>query len=339
MRVRVKDILRQSDGKYLLVDIMMMVILALNLLLILFDLIFSSALFQGIFQKYTPRFYEFYDTTVHQDFLAIDLWFVTIFVIELVVRWIIAVKNQKYHKWFFYPFIHWYDVLGCIPLGSFRFLRVLRVIGLTVRLHKFGVIDITATYPYRKFIKYLNIITEEFSDRVVIHVLSGVQEEIKEGTPVLDRILNEVIQPRRDELVDWISYNIQEATSVAYATHVDQLQDYINQKIVAAIDNNPELKIISKIPIVGNIVTNNLEKTVCDMVDSVVDECFQDLASPRNKEVVSNVTHLVLDSFLSKEEDNQMDIPVKDIVLQALELVKEHVRIQQWKVQQELIRG
>jgi hypothetical protein len=224
-------------------------------------------------------------------------------------------------------------------LGSFRFLRVLRVIGLTIRLHKFGVIDLTKTYPYRKFIKYMNIITEEISDSVVIHVLSGVQKEIKAGTPVLDQILNDLIQPRKEELVNWISYNIQEATSIAYNAHIDQLQDYINQKIVIAIDNNPELKIISKIPIVGNVVTNNLENTVCDMVDSVVDECFQDLASPRNRVVVSDVTQLVLDSFISKDEENQLNYLVKDTVLEALELIKDHVRIQQWKVREELMKN
>jgi hypothetical protein len=108
---------------------------------------------------------------------------------------------------------------------------------------------------------------------------------------------------------------------------------------VIAIDNNPELKIISKIPIVGNVVTNNLENTVCDMVDSVVDECFQDLASPRNRVVVSDVTQLVLDSFISKDEENQLNYLVKDTVLEALELIKDHVRIQQWKVREELMKN
>lgn len=339
MRVRIKDILSKTEGKYLFVDFIMMIILALNLGLILFELLFSSELVKGILQNYTPGFFEFYNTNIHQDFLAIDLWFVAIFVVELVVRWIIAIKNKKYHRWFFYPFLHWYDVLGCIPLGSFRFLRVLRVIGLTMRLQKFGVIDLTKTYPYRKFIKYLNILTEEVSDRVVLHVLSGVQREINEGTPVLDKILHDLILPQRAILVEWISRNIQEATSVAYDAHIEELQDYINQKIVTAIENNPELKIVSKIPIVGGVVTNNLGNTICDTVDSVVDECFQDLASPGNKEVVNDVAHLVLDSVISKEEEHsQLNDVIRDIVVEALELIKDQVRIQQWKVQEELLK-
>ncbi len=338
MRVKIRDILSKTDGKYLFVDIVMMVLLAINLFLILFDLTFSSDLVKQLFRQYTPDFYQFYNTNIHQDFLTIDLWFVTIFIVELVIRWIIAIKNHKYHRWFFYPFLHWYDVLGCIPLGSLRFLRALRIIGLTIRLHKFGVIDLTKTYPYRKLMKYLNILTEEVSDRVVLHVLTGVQKEIKGGTPVMDRIVSELVMPQRSVLVDWISENIQEATAAAYESHVDQLHDYISQKIAAAIDKNPELKIIARIPIVGNVVTNNLENTVCDLVESVVDECLTDLASPRNKEVVDDVTNLILDSFTSTHEESPLDSLVKNIVLESLEMVKEHVRIQQWKVQEELIK-
>jgi hypothetical protein len=257
-----------------------------------------------------------------------------------VIRWIIAVKNQKYYRWFFYPFVHWYDVLGCIPIGSFRFFRILRIIGLTIRLHKLGFVDLTKTYLYHKAIKYLNILTEEISDRVVLHVLSGLQREIEQGTPVLEQIVHDLVIPKRSELADWLSYKLQQATSTAYHDHIEDLQYYINQKITTAIGNNRELKVISKIPVVGGLVTDNLERTVCDMVESVVDECFQDLASPKNKEVVDDVANLVLDSFVNpdRERDTEMNQTVRDVALDSLELIKEQVRIQQWKVREEFIK-
>ena len=338
MRFKFRDVLSKEDGKYLFVDIIMMALLAINLLLILFDFSFTSSLFKGFFEKYTPGFYQFYDTHIHQDFLAIDLWFVSIFLVELLIRWIIAVKNQKYHRWFFYPFIHWYDVLGCIPLGSFRFLRVLRVIGLTVRLHKLGVIDLTATYPFKKLMKYLGILTEEISDAVVIHVLTGLQDEIKDGSPVLDKIFDELVQPHREDLVEWMSYHLQQATSEAYHQHIDELQDYLNQKITSAINQNRELKTISLIPVVGNVVTNNLEHAVTDVVNRIVDDCFQDLASPKNREVVSDVAHLVIDTFESEGSEWALNLTVKNIVVDAMEMIKDQVKVQQWKVREELLK-
>lgn len=338
MPIRIKDLLSKTDGKYLFVDIIMMALLAVNLFLILFDSIFASNLFKDLFQRFTPDFYHLYDTYVHQDFLAIDLRFVAIFVTELVIRWIIAVKNRKYHRWFFYPFIHWYDVLGCIPLGYFRFFRVLRVIGLIVRLQKLGAIDLTQTYLYSKFTKYLGILTEEVSDRVVLHVLNGIQEEIKGGTPVLDKIVNGLILPQRHELVVWLSHNLQEATTTAYHQHIDELRAYLSDKIASAIEQNRELKNLSKIPVFGNMVTNNLEHTVTDMINTVVDECFQDLASPRNREVVSDVAHLVMDTFVDEERDRRLNSMVKEITLESLELIKDQVRIQQWKIREEFLK-
>lgn len=336
MSTRIKEILSKREGKFLFVDLIMMAILAINLFLILFDLTFSSSLIQGLFERYTPGFYRFYDTYIHQDFLIIDIWFVTIFMTELVIRWIIAVRNNTYHKWFFYPFIHWYDVLGCIPLGSFRFLRVLRIIGLTIRLQKLGVIDLTQTYIYSKLIKYLNIFTEEVSDRVVLHVLSGVQDEIKNGSPVLNQIIKDVVQPQKAVLVEWLSFRLQLVASEAYQRNIDDLEAYLGEKIEAAIENNPELQNISRIPLVGKAVTNNLGKTVTEMVNHVVDESLQDLASPQNSEVIDDITHLVLDTFLSEEEtDIKLDGLVRDIVIESLELVKDQVRVQQWKVQEQ----
>ncbi len=72
------------------------------------------------------------------------------------------------------------------------------------------------------------------------------------------------------------------------------------------------------------------------MVNHVVDESLQDLASPQNSEVIDDITHLVLDTFLSEEEtDIKLDGLVRDIVIESLELVKDQVRVQQWKVQEQ----
>ncbi|MEZ5021997.1 MAG: hypothetical protein R2728_01825 [Chitinophagales bacterium] len=84
------------------------------------------------------------------QFLYYDLVFVGIFVLELSVRWTIAIFRNTYAKWFFYPFIHWYDVLGCIPLSSFRALRLLRVFSMFYRLNRLGIIDMRSTYILSK---------------------------------------------------------------------------------------------------------------------------------------------------------------------------------------------
>ena len=125
--------------------------------------------------------------------------------------------------------------------------------------------------------------------------------------------------------------------SEAYLEYIDDIGNYFDDKISSAINNNPELKNISRIPIIGNVVTNNLEKTVNDMVGHVLDESLQDLASPENKAVIDDIAHLILDTFIKEEGANGLDGLVNEIILDSLELVKDQVKIQQWKIRDELL--
>ena len=75
MRLKIKEILSERERKDLIVDLIMMAVLTANLLLILFEFTFSSLWVQGVFERFTPGFYEFYNIHIHQDFLVIDIWF------------------------------------------------------------------------------------------------------------------------------------------------------------------------------------------------------------------------------------------------------------------------
>ena len=114
-------------------DIGILILVLINLTFILFNFLFSAELVQGFLKTYLNAFYIFYNTYIFSNFALIDLVFVGIFITDIVVRWAIAIYLNTYHRWFFYPFIHWYDVLGCIP--SFRSFRVLRLFAVLYKLH------------------------------------------------------------------------------------------------------------------------------------------------------------------------------------------------------------
>ncbi len=157
------------------IDLLMIALVILNLGLILFDWLFQVPPVQGFLADMTPAFHAFYRDTIHSNFLFYDLCFVAVYLTEFVIRWIVAIARSTYHRWFFYPFAHWYDLLGCIPVGSFRWLRILRVVGLVMRLQRMGIIDLSQTWLGQTILKYYGIVVEEVSDRVVINVLSGAQ--------------------------------------------------------------------------------------------------------------------------------------------------------------------
>ena len=330
--MRLKNIFKKGETKIIILDLLMMFLLIINLNLILFDWLFASVFIQNILKEYVPGFFNWYNQKIHLNFILVDMGFVTIFIIELSIRWIIAIKNKTYHSWFFFPFIHWYDILGCIPVGSFRFLRILRVISIILRLQRLQIIDISKSYVYGKFIKYVNIVTEELSDRVVIHVLDEFQDEIKKGNPVTDRIITEVIIPQKTALVNWLSQKIQRISSDAHSAYNEDIRAYVNKLIEEAVDQNREISDIERIPVLGSIIASNLEKVISDIVFSVVNNMIQDLASTNNKIIVEDLADLTFDSFLTEEGDRELNRIAKDAVLQAIDLLKEQVQVQQWKL-------
>lgn len=313
------------------VDVLMVLLVIVNLLFIIFDWHFGFAFFRKIVESLSPGFYALYSERVHPNFLLYDAIFVSVFITELLMRWAFAIKRKTHDKWFFYPFIHWYDVLGCIPLGAFRWLRILRVISMTIRLHKMGVISLTDTYLYRLGAKWVKIFTEEISDRVVIRILTGIQREIRLDSPVTNRMITEIIKPHQDTLTVWLSHRIKKVTEHNYALYKDDIKNYVKGVIREAIGQNREVNELASIPLIGNQIKAALERSISDVTFNVVNGMIYDLASDRNNKFIEEVTSIVFESMLLQEEDKELNRVTKEVLTSALDIVKQHVELRQWK--------
>lgn len=202
---RIRD---RQETTLLIVDVAMLVLLLINLGWLIFDWLFAARWFAGLIDQLSPAFHDWYATRVAPDFWRYDLVFVAIFLTEFMVRWMIAVRRERYLRWYFYPFLHWYELLGCIPLVGFRALRFLRVFSMLFRLNRLGVINLQNTAVGRFVRTYYDVFVEEISDRVVLNVLDGVQAELGSGQPLTHRIVDQVILARRHELVEQIGLQI-----------------------------------------------------------------------------------------------------------------------------------
>jgi hypothetical protein len=320
------------------IDILMMLLLLMNLSLIIFDALFTINFVGETLQKYTPDFFVYYYEQIHLNFHTIDLYFVSAFLIEFMVSWVLAVIQRTYYKWFFYPFIHWYDLIGCIPVGSLRFLRVLRVFSILIRLQNLKIIDLSKTYIFKKLRKYYSIIVEEVSDRVVINILEGVQEEIEEGGPVIDTIIEEVIRPRQDVLVEWISRRLEYALQRDVIIKKDELDLYIKEVISKSLTENAELKTLSQIPVMGKAITETIENAISNIVNNVINNVISDLASYKNRELIKDTTEVILNSIEYVDEDSRLNEIFKDISVDALDVIKKQVQVQKWKLKEDATR-
>lgn len=313
------------------VDLLMVNLVIINLLYIFIEFNFTIGLVNTYLEEHVPRFYHWYNTHLHRNFFRYDLYFVAVFAVEFCIRWFFAIYKKENHKWFFYPFLHWYDVIGLIPLGQFRVLRVFRVGSMVVRLHKMGVIDLRDSYFFRIYQRYSAVIVEEVSDRVVVNVLSGVQDELKHGTPVASRIILEVIRPQKEVLVEWLSSRITAASEQHYERYQEQLQAYVNRKVAEAVRNNSEVKDIAGIPLVGSSITGKLEKAVAQITYAVIEGMMKDLSSEENSQVISELADVTMDMMLLQEEDEELNRMSVEMINKSIDIIKEQVEVKRWQ--------
>lgn len=325
----------QRETLGLAVDVVMMVLIIANLTLIVIDWGFASPFVQEQLQRYLPAVYTWYDETIHQHFLLYDLAFVAIFVVEILVRWGFTIYRERYHRWFFYPFVHWYDVLGCVPVGSLRSLRLLRIIAMVPKMQRTGIIDLRDTYLYATFDKYRDIVLEEISDRVSVRIIEGLQHELRTSEKVSKRIGQEVLAPQKEALIEAVTHRLQEATTVAYESEKDDFHDYLDSVIADAVEENREISTISSLPGVGRPIAQLLENAISDIVFNVVDQLVTDVCMPENNRAIAHVTSVSADALLSPKYDRRLNHLAQSVVMQSLDVIKNHVEIRQWKLNEE----
>lgn len=312
-----------------LVDVAMIVLIIVNLSLIIFDWLFSVTMVEQFLLRVVPDFANFYRTQIHADFQSIDLMFVSVYLTEFSVRWIVAIGRQTYDRWFFFPFVHWYDLLGCIPVGSFRWLRVLRIVSLLLRLQRRGVIDLRETWLGATLLKYYNILVEEVSDRVVLNVLTGVQREIRTGNPLVHRIEDQVLAPRKPQLVDYLGERVIHASRATHRQWRDPVGEYLGSLVTNAVMRTDSGQRLAAIPVAGPRTLALLSDTSRELGLAIADQLVEDMAAPENRDDLDQF----LDSLIAELAGNRaaLNSLVRDTLLDVLEQVKVQVAVQQWK--------
>lgn len=337
--MNLRDTLKSKYSILIVIDILMMLLLLSNLTLILFDWIYSVTLINEAIEKYLPDFYAFYDHSIHQNFESIDLVFVLIFLSEFILSWILAIIQKAYYKWFFYPILHWYDLAGCIPIGSFRFLRILRVFSILVRLNNLKVIELSKSYIVIKLKKYYGIIVEEISDRVVVNILEGVQDEIIEGGPVVDDIIQKVVKPKQELIVEWVSKRIEHAVEQDVMKRQDEISEYVRQLISESLSKNEELRTLELVPVMGKKITETIQKSISNTINDIIEQALIDLASYKNKLLIKETTDVIIKSIEFKDEDKEVNKIYSDIAIEVIEIVKKQVLVKKWQLKEQSEKG
>jgi hypothetical protein len=322
------------QGLPLFIDILMVILVIINLNLIFFDWSYSFASFRAVIEFISPTFNHFYGLKIHPNASFLDLIFVSIFITELLIRWSLAIYRKRYDKWFFYPFLHWYDVLGCIPMnGTFKLFRLFRIVGMTIRLNNLGIIDLKSTFFYKKGSKYIEIVAEEITDKVVSNVIKGVQVEVQKDNPLIQKIALRVFEPKKEQINEWLNKSISEMLTVVYFKHRNDLNQYLKSTVNKSLQENLEIQRISLIPVIGKQIKDALDSSISNITFNVIDNSIEDIAKTKNIPAINDITNYIIQQLEIDQSGNQeLSALMKGIIVETLEMVKKQVEIKLWKI-------
>lgn len=309
-------------------DLFILTLVVINLSLLLFDSLFLlGPINQGI-ASLTPAFHAFYDDTIHSRFITIDLVFVSFFVADVLLGWSIAIAERRYHRWFFYPFVHWYDVLGCIPLAGFRLLRILRVVSLINRLHRLRLIDVTRWDVYLFVAKYYDILLEELSDRIALRLLGSVQQQVRSTDSLTERVIERVVMPRKAQLIHEIAQRLESTIGKAYQNNRQAIMAAISDLVSRTLQESPEIQRLNRLPM-GQQATRAMEASLSGVAQRLVDELLLSIHSAEFRQLVERTADSGFDTWLTVDEGSNR--VTEQVLYDILEMLKDQVRHQGWK--------
>jgi GTPase SAR1 family protein len=330
LKINQKKLYDSHELAWFIVDFVMLALLMINLLWIIFDWFFAADFIQQGIQNNVNWLYVSY-LPVHKNFVLYDMAFIVIFLTEFAIRWMRSVYLKTYTRWYFYPFIHWYDLIGCIPVAGARALRFLRVFSILYRLQKHQIIDLTQNSIFKFIQFYYDVVLEELSDRIVVKVLAGTQEELKHGSPLVHRIQNEILLPRQELLVSWFSERLATVSRKGYLPNKEALRAYLSEIVDESMTKNADLRRIRKVPMIGEMVTEALERAVGDIVAEVIHQILSDLASSENHAFIEDIAQVLLGQENGEESSKALQGQVLDVAVEILELMKEQVKVKRWQ--------
>lgn len=258
-------------------------------------------------------------------FWMIDLPFLTLFWLEFLARWYLALRRRTHAKWFFFPIFNWYDLLGLIPLGYFRIFRLLRVVSMYMRLRRSELTNVGQDLFSRTVAYVSNIITEEVSDRVALRILSELHEEISDGTHT--RIVRATVEPRLDEIRQILAGQIR--SILTDPTTLANLRSLLELNLDTAVEESEALRAV---PMPRVVLRPLVRATGGVILDTALEAISATLDSPEGQRALDEVAASIVDAVAYGPGLAHVEMLTKDVTLQVIDHMKEVVTVKKWSL-------
>lgn len=256
-------------------------------------------------------------------FWLLDLPFLLFFIVEFDIRWILAVRQKRYPRWYLFPIFHWYDVLGMIPTKHLRIFRLFRIAAIYIRLRKSGLSAIGNDVFSRVGNYFYSIIAEEISDMVALRILSETQEEIRDGTH--HRIIATTLTPRREEIQRVVARQVRQTVGRG------DVQQHLRELLVPALERAAdESESLAKIPLPASVVRPVFISMGQALVEDVLHTVTTTIDSTQGQEALERVVASVIDDLAHGPIEDEIEKLGTEIAIHVLEEMKTAVRVKKW---------
>lgn len=314
---------------FLIYDIFMVFIIVFNLLCLGMNFFLMSNIGEWFFN--TIHLYsvlEFYRSYLHPWVITTEAWFIIFLIVELAIRWLLSIIQKHHARWWFFPFIHWYEIVAIIP--HFRFLRLFRAGIIAYRLHELGY-KVVPDSIRLKAIFYYRVVMEELSDRVVITVIDGIKHELDTSSSH-KKIIHDLVDHHRQLFTVTLSSMLQESLAKA----LQQQQPIITQKVGhivnQAIEDTPELtQLLRLIPIVGSRIEQQIQSIGQRLGENITAGLIEPFTAGSFERPNENYL-LIAEKVSQLNIDNQyLEELVESVVYESLEAIRKQVKVKQWQ--------
>lgn len=315
---------------FLLYDIFMMLIIVVNILCLAANAFLMSPFAVWFFEVLRlTDVLLFYRSDLNPWVIKTESWFITFLLVEFAVRWFFAIVYKHHQRWFFFPFIHWYEVLAIIPM--LRFLRLFRAGIIAYRLHELGYVVVPLSIQIRlKF--YYSLLMEELSDRVVTTVIDGVRHELKTSS-THKQIIHELVDHHRQLIAQTLAEVLQDSLATELKQQQQDIAGYVGQVVHQAIEDTPELtQLLRRLPIVGNMIENQIQSIGQRLGENISIGLMQPLCAGSMQQ--PNVIYQQVGEKISQIniENQNLENLVQSLVSESLTAIRKQVQVKQWQL-------
>ena len=276
------------------------------------------------------NFFRLYDATgkLTDHFWFIDLPFLVIFILEFFISWRLAVRRQTYPRWFMYPIVHWYDVLGIMPFKQMRLFRLFRVASIYVRLSRSDR-TIVGDDPISRTIAYFsNIVSEEISDMVSLRILNETQDELIKGTH--KTIINSVANEHRDALAAQLALQTRDLLTDVQVR--ERAQGFLEANLEQSVESTDAFRFVPLPDVVLRPLVSSIGQAV---FDAFADTLAATVSSEEGQEALQTMIGDGIDGLVLEITEGELEELVKEISIQVIEHVKETVSVRKWALPDE----